>query len=747
MGEAKLRAATEERTLRLVIGVFVSIAASALSSIGCSKPPSGSTLREQAQDLCRRGETDACLRQLQALSRSDPDGRIGDEARLALASALLADRRPLEALDAMQPVVKHGVIAPDYAVLLLARAQIESGLREEGRSIDDLLESVQASTLSPVVMRSARTLRMRLAFTSGRYSAAAALADELAGVAGGLGSGEESTGEALWIAGESYRLLGNRLAAVDRYGRLWYGHPEESHADAVLGRLRELKAHRSAPNRPRDDVQMLAFLRRLQAAGFHSIVLEELVGASLGSSNPEGIKLRVESLRALRRNSECVQAAERLRHDFPSTPAAREGGVLAIRCLRRTDDVAGVRSWVGWLTTNRDKANTREDNTAVQATYELGGLLVNTGNVDEGVDLLLSIPGSHPENALCDDALWRVAWARRTRGDTTGAVEALQRLLAEVPTSGFRKAALYWIGRFSERTDVERAKRYYSEVIRSFSNDYYGFEAARNLQALGGPTPEPGFGKSFPVVDPLDDATKHPNDSAYVRAVSLSRLGLYDFAAQELALSGHLDDGLEFSLASLLSKAGRTGEAMDVLSARFPDFVAAGSRQPTLVPREFWRILYPNPFRRQIERAVDSAGLRDAQIDGHLVAALIRMESRFDSRAKSKVGAIGLMQLLPETAGILSHERTGRRVTAEDLFVPDVNIQYGSLYLAKLVQLSNGDWFRAICSYNAGPGAVDKWGNASPRDEFIEMIPFVDTRIYLKQVLGNYWNYQWIYAS
>ena len=211
------------------------------------------------------------------------------------------------------------------------------------------------------------------------------------------------------------------------------------------------------------------------------------------------------------------------------------------------------------------------------------------------------------------------------------------------------------------------------------------------------------------------------------------------------------DPALQFVRAELYARAGETWKAAALVNASFRSFVLAGSRDPNVVPAEFWHICYPYPYRSTIERAVREAGLTQAKIEPALVAALIRMESRFKPTAVSPVGAVGLMQLMPETANKISQQLTGAPVSRQELFEPETNIRFGTYYLANRVKDFGGEWFPAICSYNAGVDPVRRWWTARPpaqqMDEFIETIPFLDTRLYIKQVLGDFRNYEWIYSE
>ena len=131
-------------------------------------------------------------------------------------------------------------------------------------------------------------------------------------------------------------------------------------------------------------------------------------------------------------------------------------------------------------------------------------------------------------------------------------------------------------------------------------------------------------------------------------------------------------------------------------------------------------------------------------MDQELLWAVARQESRFSPGVSSPVGAVGLLQLMPETAA----ELASRRVSSEELQNPALNARLGARYLQRLQQLWPNQPFLTVASYNAGPGAVASWLNPSlpdPKQEpelWSEAIPYPETRLYVKKVLGNQWSYQ-----
>ncbi len=132
------------------------------------------------------------------------------------------------------------------------------------------------------------------------------------------------------------------------------------------------------------------------------------------------------------------------------------------------------------------------------------------------------------------------------------------------------------------------------------------------------------------------------------------------------------------------------------------------------------------------------AGADRYDLDPALVAAVVYAESRFDERARSPRGAVGLMQILPDTAHQIADESGGVTFTTGDLEDPRINVRYGSYYLRQALDAYDGDVRAAVASYNAGMGAVDEWlaqAREQGRRLRLDDIPYPETKAYVEKVL------------
>ncbi|HYM10699.1 MAG TPA: lytic transglycosylase domain-containing protein, partial [Bryobacterales bacterium] len=163
------------------------------------------------------------------------------------------------------------------------------------------------------------------------------------------------------------------------------------------------------------------------------------------------------------------------------------------------------------------------------------------------------------------------------------------------------------------------------------------------------------------------------------------------------------------------------------------------------LPRRYWELLFPMPWRNEIE-----SYSKLHELDPSLVAALIRQESEFNPGAVSSAHAHGLMQIMPATGRRLGRDLGIRRVSVPQLHVPETSLQLGTLHLRHVLDLYQGKVEPALAGYDAGEHRADKWLTwHSMKDpaEFVENIPFTETREYVQSVTRNAEIYRKIYGA
>jgi soluble lytic murein transglycosylase-like protein len=212
-----------------------------------------------------------------------------------------------------------------------------------------------------------------------------------------------------------------------------------------------------------------------------------------------------------------------------------------------------------------------------------------------------------------------------------------------------------------------------------------------------------------------------------LKAVHLDTLAEQDLKAR-LALEPS-SVSLLLTLSRFASEQGQHRRALHNTKKVVPDYYS----QPfSELPREIWDLLYPKAFERLVRH---HAAMN--RLDPYLVMAIIRQESAFNPRATSPSNARGLMQILPAT---VTRSRRYQRSVAQRLYSPTYNVRFGCDYLRRLLKQFNGNLPEALAAYNAGPTRVSQWVSdysfQNP-EEFVESIPFHETRIYVKGVLKD----------
>ena len=157
---------------------------------------------------------------------------------------------------------------------------------------------------------------------------------------------------------------------------------------------------------------------------------------------------------------------------------------------------------------------------------------------------------------------------------------------------------------------------------------------------------------------------------------------------------------------------------------------------------QFLPALYPQKYSEYVQKYS-----KEYNIDKLLIYSIIKAESNFNEKAKSGSSAIGLMQLMLETAQEMGEKLEISEITEESLYQPEINIRLGTKYFKTLLEKYN-NYKLAIIAYNAGMGNLDNWiqqGIIDEDGENIDNIPFTETRVYVKKILYNYRIYQELY--
>lgn len=370
--------------------------------------------------------------------------------------------------------------------------------------------------------------------------------------------------------------------------------------------------------------------------------------------------------------------------------------------------------------------------------------LEDQGRYDEAITRYRQVAKSGEPASQRAEAHWRVGWVYYRTARYQEAIDAL-RVIAEQHDSDFEPQALYWMGRASEQAQQPHAPEYYRQVCTRYIYTYYCQIARERTEIPPAESPgvEPVTGSaeaqaSTDAPPPRNNRSEIGQQPAYRRALELKVLGLEADAAHELAVLTDRyaqDPDTLMVLSAMLNEVGAYHHALRLARSRFRDKLerTGGPVAPAL-----WKVAYPTGLVSTIK------GQGAKGVDPYLVAAIIREESQYDWKAVSRVGAIGLMQVMPTTANAVAQRHGYPAVGRDDLFDQETNIRIGVRYVEQLLEQFSGNVVYTIASYNAGPIAVGIWigmHRGRSQDEFVELIPYQETRQYVKRVLRSYREY------
>ena len=338
---------------------------------------------------------------------------------------------------------------------------------------------------------------------------------------------------------------------------------------------------------------------------------------------------------------------------------------------------------------------------------------------------------------------WSLGWTYLRAQRDDDALRTFARYAMQFPDGDYLSNSLFWTGKIHERRGNREARdAAFHELESIYPYSYFSFRAR---QIMGEPIIAPdevANGNVFPDVDGQLAATNEPRLDS-VR--ELAWLGLYRDATREmksLASAYPANLGMQFMLADLYVQGGEPFSASNVLQRKFRQFVRHGGSN---VPHRFWEILFPlndwDIIRTESERH---------QIDPYLIASIIRQESGFEPTTVSNADAIGIMQIMPAEAASIAAAAGLPAPTREQLFDPRINIAIGVAEYSQKLAAEHGNPILAIAAYNAGEEPVGRWIAQTPIDDedlFVESIPFAETRLYVKTVSRNRYEYRRIYEA
>ncbi len=434
------------------------------------------------------------------------------------------------------------------------------------------------------------------------------------------------------------------------------------------------------------------------------------------------------------------------------------GAVSATSLSKTVETYANARMWAQARQTIEELRRSFPNDTITPQTYVSAGMIArDQKNKPEESFYLSTALTTYPNAVEVGKAQFELAWlnhdARSFQLSSQQLTEHLARYAGTDTT--YRGKAGYWAARDSEQAGkFSEACALYDALLYRYDANWYGYLANQRLSALktSGRCPATNnFALDLLVaraIANLKTVTVAPETSGsreaehLTKADELGAVALFDWSLEELneaAKTAPNSPKVNLGMARLLRKKDDFVGAFLALGKSYPDF---SQMKPEEMSREEWDIFYPLNYWESVKMWAQRRSL-----DKYQVAGLIRQESVFYPRAKSGANAFGLMQLVLPTARMMARKYGSQDVNSiEDLYNPALNIELGTAYMREQLDKYGRIEYLAV-AYNAGPGRVAQWQSSLPAemDEYVEAIPFKETKAYVQGVIRNSAQYRRLY--
>ncbi|UJX42174.1 transglycosylase SLT domain-containing protein [Desulfovibrio sp. JY] len=387
----------------------------------------------------------------------------------------------------------------------------------------------------------------------------------------------------------------------------------------------------------------------------------------------------------------------------------------------------------------------RDDPLREVAARHLALVLAENGRFADALGAAQQLKGLAVSPDLAAQGASLTAILRYVTGDMAGAVADLEAFAARFPDDDWADGARYWRGKaLAALGRPEEAAQAYLDASSRRPNTYYGGLAAAALAALGKAVPDVVASpvRRTPSCPGHADAPSQAAADALDKARLLADSGLPSLAGMELDFASRaMPERADLAMAAIAAAEamGRRGTVMRTAWRTFGGCLLRGTAADLAPLRQ---ALYPRAYDRLVVAALKGSG-----IDPDMVYSLIRQESFFDPKVVSGAGAVGLMQLMPDTARSVARS-LGLKVKRRDLFDPAVNIRLGVAFFRERVEKA-GSLAAALAGYNAGQTRARLWTRnlaALGQELFTELIPYTETRDYVRRITANAMMYRRLYG-
>lgn len=647
-------------------------------------------------------------------------GDAAAAAYLALGNAYLLDRRFTEAVAALRQARLNGSngVLNDFADYLTAQAYLQNNQLPQAEAILDNFDQKYPESIFVV---SVPVLRANLYLQLGDAQRALQIlsAHENESIAG-------SSGYQLALAKAEF-MAGNTARATQLFEHVYLTYPLSTEAGFARVQLQSsgmLDKLTAEERRRHADALYSAHHYADAAEEYRSLARQP---------DTDGVSRDWLLVAAAECDLRLHRLTDRALEELPETAGEAEARrlYLEMELARDRDDGPRQQAIVSQM-----EQRFPDSLWLAEALESSGNMYLLANDDPHAIQYYGELARRFPTSQYAPMAHWRTAWLNYRMGNFPEAARLFDEQIRLYPDSEQAVSALYWRGRVYEDQDHNRAMAaaYYATIARVYPHYYYALMAQQRLTALGQVTPAHVADLDAMRPEAIPELTDDvPEDDPHVvEAKLLANAGLNAYIAPEIQAADGSREWGAFAEAEIYASDGEIWRAMRLLKRELPFYESAPL---DAIPAAYWKILFPEPYWSYIQADAAKNGLNP-----YMVAALIRQETEFNPGAISGANAYGLMQLLPSVGREMARQVGMRHFRTADLLDPVINLELGTRYLREMLDEFGGQPEYAFAAYNAGDYRVTAWkadGTFHGMDDFVESIPFTETREYVQAILRN----------
>jgi soluble lytic murein transglycosylase len=682
------------------------------------------TLRPMAQQLAS-GRSAAGFAGVSAYATSHP-GAAASTAYLAMGHAYALDHRYAEAASAFSAAARAADTLSDYADYLGAQALVNE--QQYGDAVP-LLEHFGERHPDSIFDVGAPLLLASAYESASNSGAAVRLLEPM------LGTTEAEHADFKLALAKGYQGSGQTGKAIALYRSLYVSQPLSAEATQAKAQLVALGSGLSAGERKVHADELFNAKRYSEASAEYTSIRND---PSLSQGDRDALLLY---------NAVCDLRLKRLsRRDIDKLQATN-------------DDTAALKLYLYAEVSRTEKNRVEHDADIAQmvnqyphsrwleeALYSGGNMYLLTHDSTQAIYHYKLLVERFPNSIYAPSSHWRNAWMNYRLRNYPEAARLMDEQVTRYGAGIEASSALYWRARIfeEEEHDFAHAAAYYQSLVANYTNFYYGDLAKKRLVVLGpqtelAPTPALLAVRKLVVPDLTDVVPE--NDPHYIKAKLLANAALNEYIAPEIAASPGSSEWGALAQAEIYASFGEYTRALQSMKHSGISFFALPTSQ---VPLAYWKLIFPQPYWNELVSDSEKNGL-----DPYLVASLIRQESEFNAGAVSPAHAIGLMQLLPSVGKENARKEGLKGFNAGELLNPAINLELGTRNLRQVLDRFGGQPEYALAAYNAGDMPVRQWmavGDYKDIPEFVESIPYTETREYVQAIMRNRELYHTLYG-